>query len=158
MVMQAAPSSKLARIAVLVDQLSATMDGERLAKAQSAAVRAEVRSLVQLLAGRPDAGAVALSDALQRLSTRLEWSPGVSRVTPVSATRRRRFMRNLRRLAAVIAATVAMGAPMLAAAAIPVLNPGDSVYNPLTVANETVVEKVGPAAVRTNLGNIILLA
>ncbi|ATQ43306.1 hypothetical protein CSW64_13200 [Caulobacter mirabilis] len=112
--------------------------------------------MIQLVEAKRRPDALALSRALGRLSDALA-DPVRGQAAPArrrgAAARVDRFRRALRRIGVIIAASATVAAPQLAAAAV-----GDSVLNPVTNNNETVVEQISPVLVRTNQGNFILLA
>ncbi len=108
------------------------------------------------------ASSPALNDALVRLRDllRARCELPVRRTPDAIATRK---LTKLLRLLGPLAAASAMASFSLAspvAAAIPVVVVGGTVFNPLTQANETIIQVVGTPgyAVRTSTGNIILLA
>ncbi|HYC98208.1 autotransporter outer membrane beta-barrel domain-containing protein [Brevundimonas sp.] len=171
--------SKFVRVAGLVEQLSATVEASRLKKAQADALIAQIDEMVAVLdARRGDGDARVLADALLTLRHSLAEVGKRGRERRVDAAAGRRLGRNLRRIALLLTAGAALAAPMAAAAGAPdpvspsaaaglptgpqaVIVPvpvGGTILNPVTNANETVVEVLGPAAVRTNLNNVILLA
>ena len=119
---------------------------------------AEIDRLILLFDGRSD----ELETALIRLRDRLRTAPKASAIAARSRSGHRglalllRLLPPLATAAAVASATIA--AP--AAAAIPVVDVGDSILNPLTQTNETIVSISGTPgyAVLTSNSNIILLA
>ncbi|MFN3815111.1 hypothetical protein [Brevundimonas sp.] len=155
----------------MVDHLASGLAPERLPKDEADAARAQIEEMVALLAVRKDSDARALASALRRLSSCLAQVDGRRRARKSDEVRNRRLLRALRRIALILATSMAVSAPLAAAAAapdlstppgvqaaIPVLSVGDPVFNPVTALNEEVVEIISPAVVRTNLGNFILLA
>ncbi|KQW78785.1 autotransporter outer membrane beta-barrel domain-containing protein [Brevundimonas sp. Root1279] len=173
-------TSKFVRAAALIEQLAQTFDASRLKKAQADALIADLDELVAILdARRHDADAKVLADALLTLRHSLASVEKRGRERRSDVAANRRLSRNLRRIALIITAGAALAAPMAAAASeadpvsptavagtlptgpqaiLPAVPVGGTIFNPVTNANETVVEVLSPVAVRTSQNNVILLA
>ena len=165
---------RLARLAALVDATGDAVDADRLSRAQRSDFISEIGAVLSLLADR----SAALSHALERLRDRIAGAGTPRR--PRQADRRLfgTLARQLKRIGLLLAmgtaawATTAaahvsvsrmalakaMAAPMPAPPAIPPVHVGDMVLNPVTNANERVVEVINDALVRTDQNNTILLA
>ncbi|PLR22948.1 hypothetical protein SGCZBJ_16465 [Caulobacter zeae] len=177
--------SRLAQAAALVDQLIHAIDTEGLSRSEAASAAAQVLGLVQSLSLRGDPDAAALKAALGRLAERLALAkddPAAPEAPAAEATvAGSRFAKRLKRLAMIVTAGAVLSAPMAAAArdtgaslgpalmgssaasialmgALPVYSVGDMIVNPVSGSSEKVVEKLTTVAVRTEAGNIILLA
>ena len=154
-------ANRFARVAGLVDQLSAHLEPERIPARSRQASIAELSSLCDLLADHSDDIDGVLYAALQRLSTRMADVSESLRPRVGDAVRNRRLARNLRRIAAIVAAGAAFW-PMAAAAAtdVPVGAPpvivsplgvavGDTVVHPVTGLNVTVTAVVANGVIVT---------
>ncbi|MEH0196128.1 hypothetical protein V7S57_09825 [Caulobacter sp. CCNWLY153] len=177
--------SRLAQAAALVDQLIHAIETEGLSRSEAASAAAQVLGLVQTLSLRGDPDAASLKAALGRLAERLALAKDdpAAPEAPVAETTiaGSRFAKRLKRLAMIVTAGAVLTAPMAAAArdtgaglgpalmgssavsialmgALPVYSVGDMIVNPVSGASEKVVEKLTTVAVRTEAGNIILLA
>ena len=151
---RSARANRLARVALLVDQLAGNLEPERIPARSRQASIAELDSLCELLAGHPDDIDGLLRASLQRLCARMALASETRRPRVGDTIRNRRLARNLRRIAALVAAGAAFW-PMAAAAATdvpPVSAPvivsplsiavGDTIVHPVTGLNVTVTAVV----------------
>ena len=158
--MRSLRANRFTRLAVLVDQLTAGLEPERIpAKSRQASIT-ELESLWALLDGHPADAEGALAAALWGLRTRLAEANETRRPRAADAMRNRRLARNLRRIAAIVAAGAAFW-PLAAAAAtdVPADAPvislplgvavGDTVVHPVTGANVTVTAVVANGVIVT---------
>ena len=158
--MRSLRANRFTRLAVLVGQLTAGLEPERIpAKSRQASIT-ELESLWALLDGHPADAEGALAAALWGLRTRLVEAGETRRPRAADAMRNRRLARNLRRIAAIVAAGAAFW-PMAAAAAadVPADAPvislplgvavGDTVVHPDTGLNVTVTAVVANGVIVT---------
>ncbi|MBO9706815.1 MAG: autotransporter outer membrane beta-barrel domain-containing protein [Caulobacter sp.] len=120
-------SSRLARVAPLVDQLIQTVEGRQLSRLQATAAAATIADLITVLAARKDPDSRALSRALHQLAEALAraQTPAAAVLAPeevaalapeAAALADRRFSRILKRLVMIVGAGAIVSAPMAAAA------------------------------------------
>jgi hypothetical protein len=177
-----------AHIAALLARLEASAGSGTLSPADRALVRVQIAEIADLLSPRQDSAAIALATAFRQLAARLEAQsaevapaaceetdivvPGISQASPASRRGRRadkahtavgrRLSRDLRRVAAMVAAAATLSTAVLSPgpvrAAIPTYSVGGAIINPLTGDSETVEAIVNGGVVRTNKGHLIVIA
>ncbi|MBW8859670.1 MAG: hypothetical protein JF570_08045, partial [Caulobacter sp.] len=177
-----------AHIAALLARLEVSAGSGTLSLGDRAFVRAQIAEIADLLSLRQDPAAIALVTAFRQLAVRLEarnaevapvvgqepvvFAPEIAQANLVS--RRgwradeartavgRRLSRDLRRVAAMVAAAATLSTTALSPgsvrAAIPTYSVGGAITNPLTGASETVETIVNGGVVRTKQGHLIVIA
>lgn len=173
------------RIASLLQRLDAGVGENLLSVADRASARAQIAEIAELLSGRDDPAALALVAGFRQLAARLDAQEAVQpiiseEVLSRSADRRagaaarkgrqpvvrtaegRRLTRDLRRVAAMVAAAATMTTASLSyspvMAAVPVYQVDDKIVNPSTGVEETVAAVVNGGVVRTKEGHLIVIA
>ncbi|MBI1683798.1 autotransporter outer membrane beta-barrel domain-containing protein [Caulobacter hibisci] len=174
-----------AHIATLLVRLEASAGDGSLSRADRASLRIQIAEIADLLSPRNDSTALALVLAFRQLAARLDAQvaspvdeapsvaePLVSTPGPVSRRARkadkvrtaegRRLTRDLRRVAAMVAAAATLSTAVMSPgpvrAAIPTYSVGGSITNPQTGATETVEAIVNGGVVRTKEGHLIVIA
>ena len=165
---------RLARLAALVDATGDAVDADRLTRIQRSDFISEIGAVLSLLADR----SAALSHALERLRDRIAGAGAPRRPRQADRKLFGTLARHLKRIGLLLAMgtaawattaaantsvsrmalTKAMMAPMPTPPPLPVVAVGDLVHNPVTDADERVVEVINAALVRTDQNNTILLA
>jgi len=161
--LQTVEASRFFRVALLIDQLSRSLELERIGVRARQDAIAELEALCALLTPANDPGLV-LRRALLRLKAGLEQPVTLRRARPVDQMRNRRLARSLRRIAALVAAVAAATLPLAAAAAVredpgptrPLfVNVGDAITHPVTGAVLTVTAVVPNGVIAT--GDLFIL-
>src|SRR5690606_39613964 len=98
---QSVKRPRLVRVAHLVDSLCLAVKAAPPSRTRSDDARRQIAEIAELLRGRPEEGALALRDALGRLSDTLERTSAAPR-RRASAARGRRVLRTLRRIALIL--------------------------------------------------------
>ncbi|MFM5954268.1 MAG: hypothetical protein ACKOPE_08195 [Novosphingobium sp.] len=139
--------------AIVLERFVDQFDFARLTASERDAALREIRAIAPQIAGRN----TRLDQALRRFEAGLCASHALGRRSGGQTRRLQRVLRWLMPLALGAATAGGLAASPAYAYTTPAVN--SAVFNPLTQANETVVEIIGSGyAVRTNQDNIIFLA
>jgi len=167
-------AARLARLAALVDATGDAVSADRLNHSQREDFLSEISAVLSLLADR----SAELSRVLERLRGRIADAGTPRRPRENDRKLFGTLTRHLKRIGLVLAlgtaswATTAaantsvshmalvkaMVAPAPTPPVIPPVAVGDTVHNPVSDLDETVIEVINPALVRTDKNNTILLA